>query len=138
MPKTDIKTMAALAEIVASIAVAVSLILVVVSLNQNTAALQSINDNFLYQLQDSRLSDVSNKDLSEVKCEVLFAASKGDTLVEDTVEITHKLLKKNPGFTEYIFDSGDHITLLSNKFEFRRMALDYFRDSLPKNLCPVK
>ena len=63
--------MAALAEIVASIAVAVSLILVVVSLNQNTAALQSINDNFLYQLQDSRLSDVSNKDLSEVIAKAL-------------------------------------------------------------------
>jgi hypothetical protein len=67
MPRTDIKTLAATAEIVAAIAVVVSLIFVVVSVNQNTAALQSINDNFVYQLEDDRLADLANNaELTEV------------------------------------------------------------------------
>lgn len=60
MAKVDIKSLAATAEIVASIAVVVSLLLVVASINQNTKSLQSINDNFLYELQNQRLRDVSN------------------------------------------------------------------------------
>lgn len=60
MAKVDIKMLAAGAEIVASIAVVVSLLLVVASIDQNTKSLQSINDNFLYELQNQRLRDVSN------------------------------------------------------------------------------
>lgn len=60
MAKVDIKMLAAGAEIVASIAVVVSLLLVVTSIDQNTKSLQSINDNFLYELQNQRLRDVSN------------------------------------------------------------------------------
>ena len=63
----DIKILSAIAEIIASIAVIVSLIFVIVSLNQNTAALQSINDNFLYELDNARLSDVnSDPGLAEI------------------------------------------------------------------------
>jgi hypothetical protein len=58
--KIDIKFLAAGAEIVASFAVVVSLILVVGSINQNTKSLQSINDNFLYDLQNQRLRDIAN------------------------------------------------------------------------------
>jgi hypothetical protein len=58
MVKLDIKTLAASAEIVASIAVVVSLLLVVASIDQNTKSLQSLNDNFLYELQSQRLRDV--------------------------------------------------------------------------------
>jgi len=60
MPRPDIKTIAAASEIIASIAVIVSLVFVVASLNQNTEALQSLNDNFLYELTDSRLSDITS------------------------------------------------------------------------------
>src|SRR5210317_1501605 len=60
MAKVSIKSLAAAAEIVASIAVVVSLLLVVASIDQNTKSLQSINDNFLYELQNQRLRDVSN------------------------------------------------------------------------------
>jgi hypothetical protein len=60
VPKADIRLLAAAAEIVASVAIVASLIFVVVSLNQNTAALQSINDNLIYELQDARLADTSN------------------------------------------------------------------------------
>ncbi len=60
MANVDIKLVAASAEIIASIAVVISLIFVVNSIDQTTAALQSTNDNILYELQDERLSDVSS------------------------------------------------------------------------------
>lgn len=60
MAKVNIKTLAAGAEIIASIAVVASLLLVVASIDQNTRSLQSINDNFLYELQLEWLRDVSN------------------------------------------------------------------------------
>ena len=60
MARANIKTIAATAEIVTSIAVVVSLLFVVYSIDQNTASLRSINDNFLYELQDEKLSDASN------------------------------------------------------------------------------
>ena len=59
MAKVDIKSLAAGAEIVASVAVVLSLLLVVASINQTTKSLKSINDNFLYGLQHERLRDVS-------------------------------------------------------------------------------
>lgn len=60
MPKTDMKTIAVIAEVIASIAVIVSLAFVVVSVNQNTAALRSVNDNFLYEIADARIADLQN------------------------------------------------------------------------------
>jgi len=60
MAKVNIKSLAVAAEIVASIAVVISLLLVVSSIDQNTKSLQSINDNFLYELQSQRLRDVTN------------------------------------------------------------------------------
>ncbi|MGI9428507.1 MAG: hypothetical protein ACR2NM_07610, partial [Bythopirellula sp.] len=60
MAKVGIKQLAASAEIVASIAVVVSLLLVVGSIDQNTKSMQSINDNFLYDLQNQHLRDVAN------------------------------------------------------------------------------
>jgi hypothetical protein len=60
MAKVDLKSLAASAEIVASVAVVVSLLLVVGSIDQNTKSMQSINDNFLYDLQNQHLRDVAN------------------------------------------------------------------------------
>ena len=67
MPRTDIRTWASAAEIIASVAVVASLIFVVISLRQNTAALQLNNDRFIYELQDQRLAIVSdNAELAEL------------------------------------------------------------------------
>jgi hypothetical protein len=79
VPKTDIRLLAAAAEIIASVAVVASLIFVVVSLNQNTAALQSINDNLIYELQDERMADVSNN--AEL-ADIVVRARAGEELSE--------------------------------------------------------
>ena len=79
MPRPDIRILAAGAEIVASVAVVASLIFVVASLKQNTAALQSINDNFVYELQNERLSSVSNN--AEL-AEIVVRAAAGEELSE--------------------------------------------------------
>jgi len=40
---------------------------VIISLNQNTVSIQSANDNFLYQLEDARMADVtSNFDMADL------------------------------------------------------------------------
>ena len=49
MRKLDLKDWAALGELVATVAVVVSLIFVVVSVKQNTDALQGVNDNAVFQ-----------------------------------------------------------------------------------------
>jgi hypothetical protein len=79
VPKIDIKVLAATAEIIASIAVVVSLIFVVLSLNQNTAALRSVNDNLIYELQDERLADASNN--AEL-ADIVVRARAGEELSE--------------------------------------------------------
>ena len=58
MSKKNLTSLAAIADIVASAAVVISLAFVVLSLNQNTDALRSSNDNYLYELMDQHLSDV--------------------------------------------------------------------------------
>ena len=79
MFKSDIKLYVAVAEIIASVAVVASLVFVVVSLNQNTMAVQAINDNFLYQLEDSRMADItSNPDMADL----FYRASSGEQLSE--------------------------------------------------------
>ena len=79
MSKRDIKNYVAVAEIVASVAVVASLIFVVVSLNQNTVAVQVSNDNFLYQLEDARMADVTS---DPEMADVFYRASSGEELSE--------------------------------------------------------
>ena len=67
MKKLKLADWAAVAEIVGTIAVVVSLAIVVVSIRQNTAVIQATNDNFLYELTDAWYSDIaSNSNLSSV------------------------------------------------------------------------
>lgn len=61
--KSKLKEAAALFEIVASIAVIVSLVFVIQSINQNTLAIQSANDNVLYELQSQRLISATENPL---------------------------------------------------------------------------
>jgi len=77
MSNTKLQLYVAVAEIAASVAVVASLAFVVISLNQNTEAVQSANDNFLYQLESSRMADVtSNSDMAEL----VYRANSGEEL----------------------------------------------------------
>ena len=92
MPSTDIKTLAAVAEIAAAVGVIVSLVFVVISLNQNTAALQSINDNLLYEFQDSRLDNVTSV---PGFAEVLLKHTNGEKLSEaEALKLDYWMLRE--------------------------------------------
>ena len=71
MQKLTLKKWAAVAEIIAAVAVIISLVFVVQSINQNTAAVQSANDNFMYELQYARTRDiVSSPGMAEIYLKV--------------------------------------------------------------------
>ena len=58
MRKLNLTEWAAVAEIMGTIAVVLSLLFVVYSVKQNTAVMQASNDNFLYQVQFARERDI--------------------------------------------------------------------------------
>jgi hypothetical protein len=58
MKKLRLKEWAAIAEIIGTIAVIISLIFVATSINRNTAVMQASNDNFVYELQYARIREV--------------------------------------------------------------------------------
>ena len=58
MKKRDISEWASIAEIVGTVAVVISLALVIVSIRQNTAAIQVSNESFQIDLQDQWLADM--------------------------------------------------------------------------------
>jgi len=67
MKNLTLKKWAAIAEIIAAVAVIISLVFVVQSINQNTAAVQSTNDNFMYELQYARTREiVSSPGMAEI------------------------------------------------------------------------
>jgi len=67
MKRIDLTGWAAIAEIVGTVAVVVSLLFVAHSVDRNTSVMQSVNDNFIYQLQDERVRDiVNNSELASI------------------------------------------------------------------------
>ncbi len=60
MRKLRLSDLASVAEIVAAVAVVITLIFVVVSLERNTAVMQASNDNFIYELQYARTRDIAS------------------------------------------------------------------------------
>ena len=60
MKQRSVTEWAAIAEIIGTITVVVSLLFVAYSINRNTAVLQATNENFIYQLQDDEFSDLSS------------------------------------------------------------------------------
>ena len=67
MGKRSLSDWAAIAEIIGTVAILVSLVFVVVSIRQNTAELRLQNENFLFELQDSARADfVSNPWLVDI------------------------------------------------------------------------
>ena len=62
---------AAIAEIIASLAVIVSLIFLAYNINQNTRVMQTSNDNFVYELQYARWRDiVTSPSLASIYCKI--------------------------------------------------------------------
>ena len=79
MKKLTLKKWATIAEIIAAVAVIVSLVFVVQSINQNTAAVQSTNDNFIYELQYARTRDiVSGPGKAEIYLKIRRGAELSD------------------------------------------------------------
>ena len=67
MSKLKLADWAATAEIVGTVAVVVSLLFVGMSVKQNTAAVQAMNDNVLYEMTDTWYADiVTNPEVSEL------------------------------------------------------------------------
>lgn len=59
MKRLALKDWAAIAEIVGTIAVVISLVFVIRSVNRNTAELRTANDAFMYELADSQLGSIA-------------------------------------------------------------------------------
>ena len=79
MKKLTLIEWAAVAEIVGTVAVVVSLLFVAYSVNQNTAAVQTSNDNFLYELQFARTRDIVS---APGVAEIYLKVSKNEELTE--------------------------------------------------------
>ncbi len=60
MRKLNLAEWAELSEIIGTVAIVITLVFVGYRINQNTAAIQASNENFLYQLQFARISAVIN------------------------------------------------------------------------------
>ena len=60
MKKLDLTGWAAISEIVGTVALVLSLIFVAYTINRNTLVMQTVNDNFVYQIQDERVRDIAN------------------------------------------------------------------------------
>ena len=58
MRKLNLTEWAAVAEIIGTAALVISLLFVAYSINQNTAVMHASNDNFLYELQFARVRDI--------------------------------------------------------------------------------
>lgn len=79
MKKFNLTDWAAMAEIVGTVAVVVSLLFVGINIKQNTAAVQAMNDNVLYEMTDTWYADVvTNPEVAEL----MFRYERGDELSE--------------------------------------------------------
>ena len=58
MKKRNLSDWAAIAEIIGTTAVVVSLLFVAYSVNRNTVALQAVNENFFFQMNDGIIGDL--------------------------------------------------------------------------------
>jgi hypothetical protein len=58
MRKLNLVESAAVAEIIGTAALVISILFVAYSVNQNTAVMQASNDNFIYEIQFARVRDI--------------------------------------------------------------------------------
>jgi hypothetical protein len=79
MKKPDLTSWSAIAEIGGMVAVVISLIFVMYSINQYTAALQANNENFLYQVAINGAREVArNPNLASI----IFRFRRGEDLTD--------------------------------------------------------
>ena len=127
MAKFDVKLAAAIAEITAALAVVVSLLFVVYSINQNTAALQASNDNFLYDIQNQRLSAMSGD--GEL-AEIIVKFDAGQTLTDVEEFRYRKHLAKSMNIWEIAYIRRREGLMPETQWESwdRYMSMDMPRD----------
>ena len=77
MKRLALQEWAAFAEIIGTVAVVVSLLFLAYTIEQNTAVMQSANDNFLYELDDRQQADVA---LTEDLATILLKHYNGEEL----------------------------------------------------------
>ena len=58
MAKRNLAELAAISEIIGTLAVVISLLFVAFNISKNTRVMQAVNDNFLYQTQDAILNTI--------------------------------------------------------------------------------
>jgi pimeloyl-ACP methyl ester carboxylesterase len=67
------------------------------------------------------------RDLSNIKAPVLFTGSMTDEMFPDMENMIQAALKKNSLFTSHLFETGAHMTMVSRRYEFRALAMEYLR-----------
>ena len=83
MKKLNLTEWAAAAEIIGTMAVVISLLFVILSINRNTAVMQANNDNFIYELQFARVRDIVS---SPGMASIYMKHNRGEELSEEEQE----------------------------------------------------
>ncbi|MFW6211103.1 MAG: hypothetical protein ACOC4H_03175, partial [bacterium] len=78
------------------------------------------------------------KKLSEIKSEVLLTGSVLDASVENMKENLEAISREIPNSEIYLFDEGAYPSVLTNKYEFRRLSLDFFGLTGAARSCRAK
>jgi len=91
MKKLDLVGWAAIAEIIGSAAVILSLVFVGISIQQNTAVYRATNDNLLYEMSDAWYSDLAtNPELNRIWAKFVG----GDSLTDaDKATVSSQLMR---------------------------------------------
>ena len=90
MSMFDLSSWAALAEIVGTVAVVVSLLLVAYSIKRNTSEMETSNSNFLYQLDAAITGDLSR----DVRLATIFLKMEQNETLTDVEKFQYVMLQE--------------------------------------------
>ena len=90
MNTLDLSSWAALAEIIATVAVVVSLLFVAYSIKRNTAEMETSNSNFLYQLDAEIAGDLSR----DVRLATIFLKVEHNETLTDVEKFQYVMLQE--------------------------------------------
>jgi hypothetical protein len=90
MNTLDLSSWAALAEIIATVAVVVSLLFVAYSIKRNTAEMETSNSNFLYQLDAEIAGDLSR----DVRLATIFLKMEQNETLTDVEKFQYVILQE--------------------------------------------
>jgi hypothetical protein len=132
MRKLDLSGWAAIAEIVATVAVVFSLLLVAYSIQRNTEEIEISNSNFLYQLELEISGDLSR---DPGLASIFIKVAQGDTLSEiekfQYLYVQHRYLTQwEIAWTQYKRGS----LALVDWRDWDRYLSDYLTDAFPEEL----